>query len=163
MNIEQAQKDMCQSYFGGGPGILISGIVWMTAGLVSQFYSPKTSISVFKRSGIHDKTNLLGKLAMETTVLLFVGLFLAYAIFQYNENWFYPVMLLIIGARYLMFQSLYGKKMFWFLGAALIFTGFISIMMQLGFQLPVLLGGAIEIVFGVGAILNELRKEQQLK
>lgn len=81
MNIEQAQKDMCQSYFGGGPGILISGIVWMTAGLVSQFYSPKTSISVFfffgmaihplgillsrlfKRSGIHAKTNLLGKLA----------------------------------------------------------------------------------------------------
>lgn len=63
-----------------------------------------------KRSGNHDSKNPLGKLALESTVILFVGLFLAFYVAKLQAEWFYPIMLMIIGVRYLIFNTLYGIK-----------------------------------------------------
>lgn len=35
MKFEEAQQDMNFSYFGGGTGVLVSGLVWCIAGVVA--------------------------------------------------------------------------------------------------------------------------------
>ena len=94
MQINDAQQNMRLAYLSGGAGMLISGLVWVIAGFIGHFVSIQISVTslfiggmlihplsiviskLMKRSGAHDKSNPLGALAMESTVLLFIGLFI---------------------------------------------------------------------------------------
>ena len=168
MDFSLAQKDMRNSFILGAPGVLISGIVWLTAGLVATFYSFQMSIIFFFFGGmlIHPlsvvisgkmnrpytqvKSNPLLKLALEGTILLFVGLFLAFTFSQTNPNLFYPVMLLTIGVRYLTFQTIYGSKIYWVLGACLLALGMcLMLAFELLYSHAAMSGGIIEIIFSI--------------
>ncbi len=172
MKFEEAQKDMHFSYFGGGTGVLVSGLVWCLAGLVALLYSNQSSMltlffggmfihplamllsKILKRPGNHNPKNPLGKLALESTIILFVGLFLAFYVAKLQVEWFYPIMLMIIGVRYLVFNTLYGAKIYWVLGALLIFSGMLCILLGANFVIGAFIGGATEIVFAL-VILNQ--------
>lgn len=52
---------------------------------------------LLKRSGQRKKENPLSALALESTLLLFFGLFIAYSVLYIRPNWFFPIMMLIIG------------------------------------------------------------------
>ena len=167
MNFEEAQKDMNFSYFGGATGVLVSGLVWCLSGLAALMYSNQSSMltlffggmlihplavllsKALKRPGNHNPKNPLGKLALESTVILFVGLFLAFYVAMLKVEWFYPIMLLIIGVRYLIFNTLYGKKIYWGLGALLMLSGVLCILLGADFVIGAFIGGAIEIVFSL--------------
>lgn len=167
MKFETAQKDMNYSYFGGATGVFASGLVWCVAGLIALFYSNQTSmLSLFvggmfihplgmllskmlKRSGKHNPENPLGKLALESTFILFVGLFLAFSVAQVKIEWFYPIMLLAIGVRYLMFNSLYGTRVYWLLGAFLMLSGALCIALNGNFIIGAFIGGVAEIIFSI--------------
>ena len=41
----------------------------------------------------------------------------------YRENWFFPAAMIVVGAHYLPFITLYGMKMFAFLAAILVGAG----------------------------------------
>jgi hypothetical protein len=41
----------------------------------------------------------------------------------YQENWFFPAAMVVIGAHYLPFITLYGMKMFGVLAAVLVLSG----------------------------------------
>jgi hypothetical protein len=41
---QAAQADMRQAYFSGAPGVLVSGLVWLTAGIVAVFGSEKSAV-----------------------------------------------------------------------------------------------------------------------
>ena len=172
MKFEDAQKDMNFSYFGGGAGVLISGLVWCIAGGVAFIFSNQASMltlffcgmfihplgmllsKVLKRPGNHKPENPLGKLALESTVILFIGLFLAYYVSTLQIEWFYPIMLMIIGVRYLIFQTLYGTMLYWPLGAVLIFAGMFCILLGATFVVGAFMGGVTEIIFSF-IILNK--------
>jgi len=97
----------------------------MITGLVAYYSTEQISILVFffggmlifpfsiliskvlKRSGKHDSKNPLSRLALESTALLFIGLFIAYVVNSKEPLWFYTIMLMTIGGRYLIFQSLF--------------------------------------------------------
>lgn len=165
MNFEEAQKDMNYSYFGGGTGVLVSGLVWSIAGSVALFSFSQSSMltlffggmfihplamllsKVLKRPGNHDPKNPLGKLALESTVILFVGLFIAFYVAKLQIEWFYPIMLMIIGVRYLAFNTLYGTKIYWVLGAVLMLAGMLCILFGTDFIVGAFIGGATEILF----------------
>jgi hypothetical protein len=167
MKFEDAQKDMDFSYIGGGAGVLVSGIVWSLAGLVAIFYSNQSSMltlfiggmfihpismlvsKALKRPGNHNPENPLGKLALESTVILFVGLFLAFYVAKLNLDWFYPIMLLAIGVRYLIFNTLYGAKIYWVLGAVLMLSGMFCLLFGANFILGAFIGGLTEIIFSL--------------
>lgn len=168
MEIIKAQQDMRAAYVGGAPGVLVSGLVWVLAGGVATFTTFQTSIIVFFLGGmfIHPlsivvskfvfnaplqaKDNPFARLAFETTITLFVGLFLAFMVSQLKEDWFYPIMLLMIGARYFVFSTIYGNRLFWLLGLSLIALGGVLI-----FYLPVpsnqaaIAGGVLELLFSI--------------
>ncbi len=167
MQFSDAQKNMDSAYFGGAPGVLISGLVWITAGLVGVFHSAQFSmLALFfggmiihpmsvlmakklNRSGAHDTDNPLGKLALESTIILFVGLFLAFYVAKLSLIWFFPIMLLAIGVRYLAFQTLYGNKLYWALGGLLMFAGMLCILLRAQFIYGAFIGGITEVVFAV--------------
>lgn len=171
MEFDSAQKDMNLSYFAGGTGVLVSGLVWCISGMVALLHSSQSSMLVLflggmfihplavllskslRRSGTHNPNNPLGKLALESTVILFVGLFLAFYIAKLQVEWFFPVMLMAIGVRYLIFNTLYGVKIYWLLGALLMFSGMSCILLSANFVVGAFIGGTFEIIFAL-IILN---------
>lgn len=167
MNFQDAQQNMNSAYFGGGPGVLISGLIWCLAAIAALIADNQTSMltlffggmfihplgvvfsKLLKRPGKHDPENPLGKLAMESTIILFVGLFLAFYVAKLQIAWFYPVMLLAIGVRYLIFNTLYNNKTYWILGVSLMFAGMFCILTGANFIVGAFIGGITEIVFAL--------------
>lgn len=165
MTIEEAQVDMRQAYFGGAPGMLVSGIIWLAAGITALVSTAQISVIIFflggmlihplgillskalKRSGQHQKDNPLSNLALESTLLLFIGLFIAYVVLQIRPHWFFPIMLLMIGGRYVLFASVYGMRIYWIVGMVLVVVGATFLVLNQVFHLGALLGGAIEVMF----------------
>ncbi len=161
----KAQKDMRLAYGSGATGVLASGIIWCLAGFVGIFSSQTASMvclfvggmlifplsimfsKLINCSGKHSTTSPLRHLAIENLGILFGGLFIAFVMAQFNSGLFYPVMLLVIGARYLTFQTLYGLKSYWVLGCLLMVSGFGLSIFSMPFTTGAFLGGAIEIVF----------------
>lgn len=165
MNINEAQQDMSHAYIGGGTGVLASGLVWLLAAIAAVTVLAKLSMltlffggmfifplgmllaKAMGRSGKHKSDNPLASLAFESTILLFVGLFLAFCVSQLKLDWFYAVMLMIIGARYLVFQTLYGIKLYWVLGGLLMLAGGACIILDQSFERAAFIGAAIELIF----------------
>ncbi len=176
MTIKEAQDDMRQAYFGGGPGMLVSGIIWLAAGITALVSTEQISVIVFflggmlihpiglllckalKRSGQHQKDNPLSNLALESTLLLFIGLFIAYAVLQIQSQWFYPIMLLLIGGRYVVFASIYGMRIYWLVGLILVVAGGVILVLNQAFHLGAFVGGAIEVVFSLLIFSTEKSK-----
>lgn len=167
MTLESAQQEMRQGYLGGGTAMLVSGIVWLVAAVVSWVGSPTSAIftlfigaalifplgSVLARllghTGRSSKSNPLEVLALETTVLLFIGFFVAIAAFQVRQNWFFPIMLLMIGGRYILFATLYGMRLYWVLGLILMVAGGGLLALNAPFVTGAFVGGAIEGSFSI--------------
>lgn len=176
MTFIESQEDMRKSYFGGGPGAFVSGFVWMTAGITALISTKQISVLVFffggmlihpmgimlskalNRSGKHKKGNPLSPLALESTFLLFIGLFIAYQALEIRPNWFFSIMILIIGGRYLIFSSIYGMRIYWAFGAILILSGLGGFLFNVPFYLIGLIGGIIEVLFSFLIIYLEKSK-----
>ena len=167
MNFDLAQKNMNTAYFGGAAGVLVSGVIWCFAGAAALSYSNQSSMLVLffggmfihplalllakllKRSAKHQPDNPLGKLAMESTIILFVGLFIAFYVAKLKIEWFFPIMLMAIGVRYLVFNTIYGIKTYWLLGAVLMFSGMLCVLLAANFVIGALVGGLIEVLFSL--------------
>ncbi len=180
MKFIEAQEDMRKSYFGRGPGAFVSGVVWFTAGIIALISTKQISVLVFffggmlihplgvmlskalNRSVKHKKGNPLSHLALESTFMLFIGLFIAYLTLQIRPNWFFSIMILIIGGRYLVFFSIYGMRIYWVFGAILILSGVSGFLFNTPFHLIGLIGGLIEILFSFIIIYSEKKKLRNL-
>ena len=166
MNVKESQQDLRSAYVNGIAGVIVSGLVWLVAGIMAYSASAKISMIVFfvggmlihplgifiskmmKGSGQHKKQNLLGILAMESTIFLFAGLFIAYAVSTIQQNWFFHIMLIIIGARYVIFQSMYGIYIYWIFGLTLLVIGAACLISDQAIYISALLGGVLELIFG---------------
>lgn len=163
----QAQADMRSGYFHGAPGVLVSGLVWLVAALVAQFYSAASAVVVLLvggmlihplgvllckllgRSGSHARGNPLAALAGENTVWLMAGIILALALRLLRLEWFFPAMLLMIGGRYFTFQTVYGLRLYWLLGGTLCLAGLALPMLHASPANAALAGALLEILFAV--------------
>lgn len=167
MTVSDAQQDIRESHVGGSGGILVSGTVWIIAGIVSVAVSAFGGVTTLffggmaiypmgvvlakglGGSGQHQKGNPMARLAIESTPLLFIGLFVAFSVYQREPDWFFPIMLTAIGGRYILFATIYGQRLYWLLGAVLTFTGAAMIVVGAPFAFGAFAGGGIEIVFGL--------------
>ncbi len=178
MDFKLAQDDMRYSYFGGGTGVFASGLIWCIAGITALLYSNHISMwtlffggmfihplgmlfsRVLKRPGNHKSNNPLAVLALEGTIIIFVGLFLAFFVAKHQVEWFYPIMLMAIGVRYLTFNTLYGTKIYWFLGMTLVLSGMLCIMFETQFVTGAFIGGIAEVLLSL-IIMYRARKTTQ--
>ncbi len=136
-----AQADMRKAYLCGAPGVLVSGGVWLLAAAVALFASGRLAVwtlliggmfifplslvltRLLGHSGRHAPDNALGRLAGEGTFALVACIAVAFGLSLVRVEWFFAAMLLFIGGRYLTFQTLYGLRLYWLLGAVLCAAG----------------------------------------
>ncbi|MGH6624349.1 MAG: DUF7010 family protein [Burkholderiaceae bacterium] len=160
-----AQENMRYAYFSGAAGVLISGCVWLAAGLVAALNSASVAVLVLLvggalihpasvvlckllgRTGSHEPDNPLGILAIEGTFWLLAGIAIAYGVHLLRVEWFFPAMLLVIGGRYLTFQSIYGLRIYWLCGVALCLVGLALAIIKAPPSVSALSGAAIELIF----------------
>jgi hypothetical protein len=161
------QEDMRRGYFGGAPGVLISGLVWSTAATVTMLNGNEAGIltlfiggmfifplsialcKILGRVGGHHAGNPLGTSAAEGTIFFLACLPAAFATSRAHMDWFYPAMLAIIGGRYVTFQSLYGTRLYWILGGMLILAASLILVVRPAIELGAVTGAVIELIFAI--------------
>ena len=165
-SIEQAQADMRKGYADGSVGTIVSGLVWLISAVICYQYSASKAVFALFIGGMfiypvgvvlgkalglraaHTEGNPLGSFAMEGTVSMLMCLPLAFVLSLQQVEWFFQGMLLIIGGRYLTFASIYGKRIYWVLGAILGVAAYLLFYFRIGSFISLLTGSFIEISFG---------------
>jgi hypothetical protein len=172
-DLDAMQADMRRAYCGGGAGMLASSLVWIGAGLVAMGGDAQHAIWTLLvggmfihplgvlfarlggRSGAHRNGNALAWLAAASTIGMIASLPLAYAASRLHVEWFFPAMLLVIGSRYLSFETLYGLRVYRVCGFALLAAGVLTGYLRLPPSVGAAAGGAIEAGFTVAILLRD--------
>jgi hypothetical protein len=170
-SIKQAQTEMNKNYKYGATGIVVSGLMWLMSSFVAYNYSAKQAVwalliggmlihpislilnKILGVSGTHSQNNPLARLAMEGTVFMLMCIPLAYGLSLQRVEWFFQGMLLIIGGRYLTFNTLYGNRLFWVLGGILGVAAYLLLVVNAQSFVSTLTGAGIEILFGLFMLL----------
>jgi len=141
MNIIESQREMRSAFLGGFAGQLISGLIWLVASAASVSSNPRTGMAVlfFGSMLIFPLTqglprllghpakvsagNRLWALGSQIAFTVPINFLLVGAATLYRETWFFPAAMIVIGAHYLPFITLYGMKMFGVLAIVLLLAG----------------------------------------
>lgn len=145
MNIIEAQRDMRRAEVGGGPGVFVSGLVWLVAGLVEGnrgvsagfaalfiggmlIYPVSTMLVrfIFRREKA-SPDNQIGRAVLETTITMLGGLLPAYLFLKFDPALVFPLAAIAVGTHYFAFRTAYGDVRFWILGAAIAGLGLIGV------------------------------------
>ncbi|MES2781831.1 MAG: hypothetical protein V4657_03470 [Pseudomonadota bacterium] len=164
MHLGEAQRDMRRAYVNGGVGIFVSGLVWAIAGLVTLNVDLVSGMAtlffggmlihplslllarrVFKRGKLR-APNPMEMLALQSTAFLIIGLVIAYLVSGTYADWFFAIALLTVGGRYLVFQTVYGMRLYLFLGVILIAIAAVALWLGITPAFVAFAGGAVELL-----------------
>jgi len=94
------------------------------------------------------KGNQFHSLGRQVAFVLPFSMLLLVPVGLYNLNWFFPALLILLGAHYLPFATLYGMRMFLFLAGILIAAGdVIAQYFSATFSLGAWVGGVVLFAF----------------
>src|ERR671920_359168 len=146
MTIGKAQLEIRTRFVGGFYGQLVSGALWLTTASLAVWRGPRASIimlvvggflifpatellirAVGERAPV-SSANALRSLGMQIAFVLPLSMPLLLPVGLYRLNWFYPAMMILLGAHYLPFVFLYGMRMFAVLAALLVGGGILIAM-----------------------------------
>ena len=167
MTIAEAQRDLQRAFVGGGPGVFISGIVWIAAAVVEQAAGTGAAFAVLFFGGMlifplatlvcrflfgaekEGSGNPFGATALESTVAMIGGLFAAWLFLPFEPDYVFPLAAIAVGTHYAVFRTIYGDPIFLFLGALITAVGLASIFSFVALPGgPILAVAAIELLFG---------------
>lgn len=175
MRIEAAQRDVREAHLGGGTGALVSGVVWIASGAVALVVGPRAAMltnffggmlifpvsilvsRLLGRSGLLADGNPFGALARESAFMMVICIPLAFAAASVKVEWFFPTMMVLVGAHYLPFATLYGMRSYWAIGAAMVGAGYLLALGGASVATGAFVGGAIELAFVPFALRQTLR------
>jgi len=166
MDILDAQRENRSVYIGGFVGQLVSSVIWLVSAALGTWVSPKASILAVVIAGFFifaltqmllrlsgrrarvSRENPLHWLGMQVAFVLPFSMLLLVPVGYYRLNWFFPALMILLGAHYLPFATLYGMRMFLFLAGILIAMGYVIAQWFSGtFSLGAWLGGLTLFVF----------------
>lgn len=172
-----AQRDVRQAHLNGATGMLVSGVLWLGCGVVALAAGPRAAmlanffggmlifptsmvlVRALGRSGLLAAGNPLGDLARESAFLMVLCIPLAFAAAMVKVEWFFPAMLVLVGAHYLPFATLYGMRLYWALGGAMIAAGYLLALGGASVATGAFVGGALELGFAPLAWLAARRED----
>ncbi len=175
--LESSQMEMRNKHMYGATGIITSWCIWLATSIVALSYSEIYAIvtlliggalihpistwinKIFTRTWSHADNNPLNNLGMEWTFFMLMCIPLAYGLSLVHTEWFFQGMLMIIGGRYLIFNTIFWNRLFWILGATLGIAAYILFSIHASSFLTTLTGSVIEIVFWVFIYLASVRKQ----
>ena len=166
MDVQDAQREMRVFYIGGFWGQLVSAVVWLVSATLGTWVGPRASILTVaiggffifpltrmllhlspRRASVSAK-NPFTSLGMQVAFVLPLSMLLLVPVGLYRLNWFFPALMVLVGAHYLPFATLYGMRMFLFLAGILIATGVvIAVYFAETFSLGSWIGGLTIFVF----------------
>ena len=141
MDIQDAQREVRSVYIGGFWGQLVTSIIWLVSATVGTWVTPKASILTVVIGGFFifpltqvllrlsgrpasvSRQNQFNSLGMQVAFVLPFSMLLLVPVGHYRLNWFFPALMVLVGAHYLPFASLYGMRMFLVLSGILIAMG----------------------------------------
>ena len=141
MDIREAQQEVKLVYWGGSVGQAVSSIIWLVSAALSTWVSPRSGILALVLVGIFifpltqvtlkilgkraslSKANPFKALAMQVAFIVPVCIPLILSVNKYDVNLFYPAFLIVVGAHYLPFITLYGMWEYGILAGVFIFSG----------------------------------------
>ena len=141
MNLKDCQCEMRTAFLGGFAGQMVSGIIWLAAAAVSTWIGPRFAMAtlffgsmlifpftqgLLRLMGYPAKVspeNGLWHLGSQTAFTVPINFLLVGAATLYRENWFFPAAMIVVGAHYLPFITLYGMNMFGVLAGLLVLGG----------------------------------------
>lgn len=144
MEICEAQREVRACYAGGFWGQLIASLIWLLGAALGTWSTPKTAIltvvvagfflfpltrlavSLSGTGGLIRKENPFNRLGMQVALVLPFSMLLLVPVAEYRLNWFFPALMILLGAHYLPFATLYGMRMFLALGGALMALGVVA-------------------------------------
>ena len=177
MDIIQAQADLRRAYLHGGPGTVVSGLVWAVASVVEHrsgvevgfvtlffgamfIYPLALLVRTLAGRAPETKDNPYGGLVIESTIAMIAMLFAAWLILPLREEIVMPLAAIAVGTHYFSFRTAYGDRTFWLLAVVLTVIGFAAIYRFL--PLPggvTLIVGLVEIAFGTVLTMRALRAD----
>lgn len=134
MSVAEAQRQMRSIYAGGSVGAIVAGLVWLASAaaatlagigwgvlvmiVVGFFIYPLTQVVLRAMGGQGSvpRQNPLRELSVEVPLVGPLMIPLVGAAALHRVEWFYPAMMLAMGAHYLPFSFLYGMPQFIRLG-----------------------------------------------
>lgn len=140
-HLQEDQREMRSAFLRGFAGQLVSGVIWIISALIGSLGSqsaamiflffgcslifPLTQLTlrIMGRPAKVKEDNGLWALGAQIAFTVPVNFLLVGALTIYREPWFYPAAMIIVGAHYLPFVTLYGMKMYGVLGGILILGG----------------------------------------
>jgi hypothetical protein len=180
MGISEAQKEMRTRFNGGFYGQLVSGVLWLFSASLATWNSPRAGIIMLVVGGFFifpltellvrvggvkgslSADNSLRELGMQVAFVLPASMPLLVPVGLYRLNWFYPAMMVLLGAHYLPFTFLYGMRHFAVLAALLVGGGIVTALYwSTSFSVGAWLTGATLLAFAfVGRVLlqHEFRR-----
>ncbi|KTS91880.1 hypothetical protein NS183_01875 [Microbacterium testaceum] len=141
MEVETAQADVRRVYRGGFSGPLVSAVIWAAASAASIWGPIWLSMSVLFLGGMMifplsavvlkimggpaflPRGHPSAALAMQCAFTVPLGLLVAIALGSVAPTLFLPASLIIVGAHYLTFISLYGMRLYGVLAGGLVAVG----------------------------------------
>lgn len=166
MDVGEAQRESRSIYLGGFCGQLVSSGVWLLAAALGTWVNARVSImaaviggffifpltqTLLRLSGRHaslSKANPFRNLAIQTAFVLPLSMLLLVPVGHYRLDWFFPALMILLGAHYLPFATLYGMRMFLFLAGILIALGVVIALYLPGmFSAGAWAGGLVLFVF----------------
>ena len=166
MMISDVQADLRRAYVGGGPGAVISGLVWLLAGVATITHGLASGFGhlfiggmlIFPLSKLvcrfgFGRANEMpgnpgGTLVLESTAALLAGLFVAWLILPLRPGLVFPVAALAVGTRYFLFQSAYGDRVYWLLAALISAAGLAGVLVPASQGWTPWAVGPIELIAG---------------
>jgi Family of unknown function (DUF7010) len=162
MDVQDAQREMRFVYIGGFWGQLVSAAIWLVSAALGTWVSPRASILAVVIGGffIFPLTHMLlglsarhvpvstenpfTSLGIQVAFGLPLSMLLLVPVGLYRLNWFFPALMVLLGAHYLPFATLYGMRMFLVLAGILIATGVvIALYFAQTFSLGSWIGGLV--------------------
>lgn len=166
MVVQDAQREVRSVYIGGFWGQLVTSVIWLVSAALGTWVTPKVSILTIIIAGFFifpltqmllrlsgrpasvSRENPFSSLAIQIAFVLPFSMFLLVPVGLYRLNWFFPALMILVGAHYLPFASLYGMRMFLFLSGILIAAGVvIALHFSETFSLGAWIGGLALFVF----------------
>jgi len=185
MEISEAQKEMRVRFVGGSYGQFVSGVLWLASAGLAKWSSPRAAITMLVVGGFFifpltellvrlggvkgwiGENNSLRELGMQVAFVLPASMPLLVPVGLYRLNWFYPAMMILLGAHYLPFVFLYGMRMFGILAGLLVVGGIlIAVYWSSSFSAGAWLTGVLLLVFafiGRTITLREIGRAEPAK